>query len=149
MILSLVFNFREWYLRAETFIKWFIDGATYIDTDDEQWDYFTVFERFTNENQQTQYALAGFSTVFRFYCYPEMIRPRISQILIMPPFQKQVQRIYSKDHKLITVNFRVLVVSYLSIYTHSINGKRFSKLQWRTPRLIANESETLSIAETA
>jgi len=83
-------GFREWYLRAETFIKWFIDGATYIDTDDDQWDYYTLFERFTNaSNNQTQYALAGFSTVFRFYCYPERIRPRISQILIMPPFQKQ------------------------------------------------------------
>ena len=70
--------------------QWFIDGATYIDTDDDQWDYFTLFERFTNSNGQSQYALAGFSTVFRFYNYPERIRPRISQILIMPPFQKQV-----------------------------------------------------------
>ena len=70
--------FREWYLRLETFILWFIDGSQYIDTDDSQWDYFTLFERFQNpETGKNQYAIAGFSTVFRFYCYPEKIRPRV------------------------------------------------------------------------
>jgi len=82
-------GFKEWYLRLETFILWFIDGSQYINTDDVQWDYFTLFERFQNqETGKNQYAIAGFSTVFRFYCYPEKIRPRVSQILVMPPFQR-------------------------------------------------------------
>ena len=56
---------------------WFIDGASYVDTDDSQWDYYIIFEKFKNDENNEQYAVAGFSTVFRFYAFPEMIRPRI------------------------------------------------------------------------
>jgi len=27
--------------------------------------------------------------VYEFYCYPEMIRPRVAQMVILPPFQRQ------------------------------------------------------------
>jgi len=82
-------GFREWYLRLETFIMWFVDGAQYIDTDDSQWDYYVMFEKYQNKDTlDFSYAVAGFCTVFRFYAYPERIRPRVSQILMLPPFQK-------------------------------------------------------------
>lgn len=81
-------GFLDWYLRLETFIMWFIDGSRYIDTDDAQWDYYILFEKFKNSKSADQWAVAGFSTVFRFYAYPEMMRPRISQMLVLPPFQK-------------------------------------------------------------
>ena len=35
------------------------------------------------------YAIAGYMTVYRYYAYPERIRPRVSQVMILPPFQKQ------------------------------------------------------------
>jgi histone acetyltransferase 1 len=56
---------------------WFIDGASYIDTDDDQWDYYVTFEKFKNSENYDQWAVAGFSTVFQFYAYPDMIRPRV------------------------------------------------------------------------
>lgn len=34
------------------------------------------------------YATVGYSTVYLYYAYPEHIRPRISQMLVLPPFQK-------------------------------------------------------------
>ena len=67
----------KWYLRLETFIMWFIDGATYIDTDDEQWDYYVIFEKYKDEDGIEKHAVVGLSTVFRFYAYPEQIRPRL------------------------------------------------------------------------
>jgi len=35
-----------------------------------------------------QYATAGYTTVYEYYAYPQNKRPRISQMLILPPFQK-------------------------------------------------------------
>lgn len=38
-------------------------------------------------NNETCYGIVGLSTVYEYYAYPENIRPRISQLLILPPFQ--------------------------------------------------------------
>lgn len=35
------------------------------------------------------YAIAGYATVYQYYAYPKNIRPRISQMLVLPPFQRQ------------------------------------------------------------
>ncbi len=31
----------------------------------------------------------GFCTVFNFFCYPDRVRMRVSQVLVLPPFQRQ------------------------------------------------------------
>jgi histone acetyltransferase 1 len=35
----------------------------------------------------TRYAIAGYATVYEYYAYPDNTRPRISQMLVLPPFQ--------------------------------------------------------------
>ena len=35
-------KFREYHHRMESFILWFIDAASYIDVDDEKWDYYVT-----------------------------------------------------------------------------------------------------------
>lgn len=34
-----------------------------------------------------RYATTGFATVYQYYAYPRHTRPRIAQVLILPPFQ--------------------------------------------------------------
>jgi len=80
-------GFREYHNKMESFIKFYIDAASYIDIDDPQWDYYLLFERY-QENGETRHAFAGYMTIYRFYAYPTHIRPRISQALVLPPFQK-------------------------------------------------------------
>jgi histone acetyltransferase 1 len=46
------------------------------------------FEKYKS-NGNPMFALAGYMTVYRYYAYPERIRPRISQVLVFPPFQRQ------------------------------------------------------------
>lgn len=89
-----------------------IDGASYIDLDDPAWDVYYVysfallsFDLFryskTENNKQVKYSLVGFSTVYTHYAYPDRKRMRIrywissfqvndliSQVLILPPYQK-------------------------------------------------------------
>lgn len=45
------------------------------------------FERYKNDVGDTCYASVGYTTVYRFYSYPDKLRPRISQVLVLPPFR--------------------------------------------------------------
>ncbi|XP_071943562.1 histone acetyltransferase type B catalytic subunit-like isoform X2 [Antedon mediterranea] len=81
-------SFREYHSRMQTFLWFFIDGASYIDTDDDQWLYYTFFEKQV-EGSSTRYNFVGYMTLYRYYAYPDKIRLRISQLLILPPYQKQ------------------------------------------------------------
>ncbi|KAJ1783258.1 histone acetyltransferase 1, partial [Coemansia sp. RSA 1938] len=64
-IYSSSFNDTEsakYHERMQAFVLFFIEGAQFIDTSDERWHVYTVFERL-DMNGQTSYSLVGFSTV--------------------------------------------------------------------------------------
>jgi len=82
-------KFNEYLMKMETFILWFIDAASFVDSDDERWKFFVLYEKYKSAEGNTAYAFVGYSTVYDFYCYPDMIRPRVAQMLILPPFQRQ------------------------------------------------------------
>jgi histone acetyltransferase 1 len=50
---------------------------------------FHRFEKYTTADGKTSYAFIGYSSVYQFYTYPDLKRPRVAQMLILPPFQKQ------------------------------------------------------------
>ncbi|XP_053969592.1 histone acetyltransferase type B catalytic subunit [Anastrepha ludens] len=81
-------SFLKFFGRLQTFILWFVDAASYIDVDDAQWSFFVCYEKYKNDNSNYQYATVGYTTVYEYYAYPQHIRPRISQVLVLPPFQK-------------------------------------------------------------
>lgn len=80
-------GFKEYHKKMQTLILWFIDAASYIDEEDERWDYFVLHQHL--KGKETYYPFVGYATVYRYYAYPKMIRPRISQMLILPTFQKK------------------------------------------------------------
>jgi len=82
-------KFSDYHKRMETFIMWYIDAASFIDPDDEKWKFFVMFEKYKTSDGQTSYAFVGYATVYNFYCYPENIRPRVAQMIILPPYQRQ------------------------------------------------------------
>lgn len=58
------------------------------------------------------YATVGYSTVYLYYAYPQNIRPRISQMLVLPPFQgmgigaeliETVYRKFKADDKVVDI----------------------------------------------
>lgn len=81
-------KFLKYHEQLQSFILFFIDAASYIDVDDEKWRFFTIYEKYTNKHSKQAYAVCGYSTVYEYYAYPVNIRPRISQMLILPPFQR-------------------------------------------------------------
>ncbi|XP_029043896.2 histone acetyltransferase type B catalytic subunit [Osmia bicornis bicornis] len=79
-------GFREYHERIRTFVLWYIDAANFIDIDDDRWHYFNMFEKYILDGT-VRYATTGFATVYQYYAYPRHTRPRIAQVLILPPFQ--------------------------------------------------------------
>lgn len=80
-------GFREYHQRVRTFVLWYIDAANFVDVDDDQWHYFNMFEKYDTAVGSVRYATIGFATVYQYYAYPQHTRPRIAQVLILPPFQ--------------------------------------------------------------
>lgn len=73
---------------------------------------FCSYEKHTSSEGKTKYATVGYSTVYMYYAYPQNIRPRISQMLVLPPFQGMgigsqfIETIYNKfkgDPKVIDI----------------------------------------------
>lgn len=81
-------NFQKYHAKLESFIFWYIDASSRIDHDD-RWRFFVVFEKFENSEGETRYASVGFATVYQYFHYPDKVRPRVSQFLILPPFQRK------------------------------------------------------------
>lgn len=80
-------DFLKYHVKLESFIFWYIDAASRI-IHDPQWQYFLVFEKYKSRTGKDRYASAAYASVYQCYNYPENIRPRISQILVLPPFQR-------------------------------------------------------------
>ena len=69
----------------------YIDAASFIDIDDDNWRMFLMFEK-TGSAGAESYAVVGYITVYQYYAYgrdQNMMRPRISQMLVLPPYQRQ------------------------------------------------------------
>ncbi|KAI9342913.1 acyl-CoA N-acyltransferase [Obelidium mucronatum] len=88
-------RFKVYNAFLQVFLLLFIEGASAIDDEDDAWECHLTFEKRrrttagATPGHDYSYSLVGFSTVYAFWCFPDGKRMRISQFLIMPPFQKQ------------------------------------------------------------
>uniref|UniRef100_A0A2C9GVP1 Histone acetyltransferase type B catalytic subunit n=1 Tax=Anopheles epiroticus TaxID=199890 RepID=A0A2C9GVP1_9DIPT len=89
-------DYMKFHTRLEMFSFWYIDGFSRVEID-PLWLFFTVYERYEVDNNNgsvegdvsnVRYATVGYVSVYQYYSYPNKVRPRVSQILILPPFQK-------------------------------------------------------------
>lgn len=90
-----------WHARFEPLILFFIDGASAVDSEDDNWTLLCA-TRHVYENQAERDAIvsgasdgnhgwstAAFATIYEFFQYPDKKRARLSQIVVAPPFQRQ------------------------------------------------------------
>nr|CAG4637028.1 EOG090X06NC [Ceriodaphnia reticulata]SVE72949.1 EOG090X06NC [Ceriodaphnia reticulata] len=80
-------GFRSYHERLQTFLLWYVDAASFIDVDDDRWRFYLIFEKYPCEGGH-RYAICGYATVYLYFAYPNKTRPRISQFLVLPPFQR-------------------------------------------------------------
>ncbi|KAJ8324426.1 histone acetyltransferase 1 [Batrachochytrium dendrobatidis] len=83
-------NFIEYHKRLQTFLLWFIEGASYLEDKDKNWQFVLVFEKESNfASGSPVYKIVGYLSYYPFYHYPDTRRMRISQFIILPPYQHQ------------------------------------------------------------
>ncbi|KAI9098262.1 histone acetyltransferase type B catalytic subunit [Phlyctochytrium arcticum] len=79
-------RFREYHRRLQVFLLWYIEGASFIEEEDDRWEMALMFEKKATANGP-RYAIVGYTTFYSFFNYPNRQRMRISQFIILPPFQ--------------------------------------------------------------
>lgn len=74
------------YSRLVPLVLLLVEGSTPIDIGEHGWEMLLVVKKTTQE-VVSKFELLGFAAVHNFYHYPESTRLRISQILVLPPYQ--------------------------------------------------------------
>ncbi|WWC87700.1 histone acetyltransferase type B catalytic subunit [Kwoniella dendrophila CBS 6074] len=83
-------GFREYHRRMQLFILLFIEGGSYVQEDEDSWEFITLYEkRKRPESEIYTYHFVGYVSVYPFWCYPDQVRLRLSQFVILPPYQHQ------------------------------------------------------------
>ncbi|CAE6415522.1 unnamed protein product [Rhizoctonia solani] len=88
-------GFREYHRRMQIFILLYIEGGSYIQEDEDKWEFTVLYERrrshSPNDNPDDPptytYHFAGYSSLYPFWCWPDKVRLRLSQFVILPPYQ--------------------------------------------------------------
>ncbi|XP_019419159.1 PREDICTED: histone acetyltransferase type B catalytic subunit-like [Lupinus angustifolius] len=75
------------YSRLIPLVFLLVDGSSPIDVTDPCWELYLIIQKETDLQGEVQYRLIGFTAVYRFYHYPDSSRLRLSQILVLPPYQ--------------------------------------------------------------
>ncbi|TRM59888.1 acyl-CoA N-acyltransferase [Schizophyllum amplum] len=79
---------REYHRRMQIFILLYIEGGSYIDEDEDTWEFMLLYRKRRGDPTVATYHFVGYSTLYPFYCYPERVRMRLSQFVILPPYQR-------------------------------------------------------------
>lgn len=73
------------HARLEPLLYFFVEAASAIDASDPSWDFLLALKY----DLDGALDVAAFATVHKFYVFPDRCRLRLSQVLVLPPFQGQ------------------------------------------------------------
>ncbi|XP_031258046.1 histone acetyltransferase type B catalytic subunit-like isoform X1 [Pistacia vera] len=77
------------YSRLIPLVLLLVDGSNPIDVTDPRWELYLLIQKTEDQQGDIQHRLLGFTALYRFYHYPDSTRIRLSQILIVPPYQRK------------------------------------------------------------
>ncbi|GMQ06234.1 hypothetical protein CsSME_00050892 [Camellia sinensis var. sinensis] len=75
------------YSRLVPLVLILVDGSNPIDITDPRWEILLIVQKKIVLQGGNQLRLLGFAAIYRFYHYPDSLRLRLSQILVLPPYQ--------------------------------------------------------------
>ncbi|XP_065850055.1 histone acetyltransferase type B catalytic subunit isoform X2 [Euphorbia lathyris] len=75
------------YSRLIPLVLLLIDGSNPIDVVDPGWEIYVLVQGKKDEHETIQDRIVGFTALYRFFHYPDKTRLRLSQILVLPPYQ--------------------------------------------------------------
>ncbi|KAF9533547.1 acyl-CoA N-acyltransferase [Crepidotus variabilis] len=83
-------GFREYHRRMQLFILLYIEGGSYINADEDTWEFVLLYEKRKrkDDSHAVAYHFIGYSSLYPFYYFPENVRMRLSQFVILTPYQR-------------------------------------------------------------
>ncbi|KAJ3776136.1 acyl-CoA N-acyltransferase [Lentinula raphanica] len=83
-------GFREYHRKMQIFILLYIEAGSYINEEEEGWEFVVLYEKRKRRGtpNQTTYHFMGYSSLYNFYYFPEKVRLRLSQFVILGPYQR-------------------------------------------------------------
>ncbi|UZJ53920.1 hypothetical protein CBS101457_003240 [Exobasidium rhododendri] len=83
-------EFREYHRRMQIFTLLFIEGASYIKEDEGNWEFLVLYEVSKAPQEGVQkYHFVGYTSLYNYWYYPNLTRLRLSQFIVLPPYQGQ------------------------------------------------------------
>ncbi|KAG9225914.1 hypothetical protein CCMSSC00406_0006464 [Pleurotus cornucopiae] len=84
-------GFREYHRRMQLFILLYIEGGSYINEEEDSWEFAVLYEKRKRQSTPgtSTYHFVGYSSLYPFFHFPESVRLRLSQFVILPPYQRQ------------------------------------------------------------
>jgi histone acetyltransferase 1 len=83
-------SFREYHRRMQFFTLLFIEGASYLKEDEGNWEFLVLYEvSQAPQDGEQRYHFMGYTSVYSYWYYPNLTRLRLSQFIILPPYQAQ------------------------------------------------------------
>eukprot|EP01105_Mastigella_eilhardi_P022722 TRINITY_DN5641_c0_g1_i1.p1 TRINITY_DN5641_c0_g1~~TRINITY_DN5641_c0_g1_i1.p1 ORF type:complete len:542 (+),score=129.28 TRINITY_DN5641_c0_g1_i1:40-1626(+) len=80
---------RRYHAGVQPLVMWLIDNANYINPKDPGWHLALLYRKQPADTPgKYRYTLLGFTSVYHFYHPWDKTRVRISQFLILPPYQR-------------------------------------------------------------
>ncbi|KAF9265788.1 acyl-CoA N-acyltransferase [Marasmius fiardii PR-910] len=83
-------GFWEYHRRMQIFVLLYIEAGSYIQEDESDWDFMALYEKRKRADTPhiSTYHFVGYSSLYNFYYYPEKTRLRLSQFVIIGPYQR-------------------------------------------------------------
>ncbi|KDR81878.1 hypothetical protein GALMADRAFT_90297 [Galerina marginata CBS 339.88] len=83
-------GFREYHRKMQLFILLYIEGGSYINEEEDTWEFVVLFEKRkrNDPSHSVAYHFIGYSSLYPFYHFPEKVRLRLSQFVILTPYQR-------------------------------------------------------------
>jgi histone acetyltransferase 1 len=82
-------GFKEYHRRMQIFTLLLIEGASYIQEDEHNWEFVLLYEVSGSGEAEKRYHFIGYTSLYNFWFYPDRTRLRLSQFVILPPYQAQ------------------------------------------------------------
>ncbi|KAF8344073.1 acyl-CoA N-acyltransferase [Cantharellus anzutake] len=82
-------GFLNLHRRMQIFILLYIEAGSYIQEDEDKWQFLVLYERRRRRGYPDTFHFVGYCSMYPFFFWPDKVRLRLSQFVILPPYQNQ------------------------------------------------------------
>lgn len=72
-------GWKDYHRRMQIFVLLFIEGGSYVDEEDDRWEFVTLYEKRKSAIEgQFTYHFVGYTSLYEFFYWPDKTRLRLA-----------------------------------------------------------------------